>query len=173
MAARKSMNSILIAAATAALLLVAADARKFIGVNPFCRTASHRLSCTEMVNGATNHHDASVNAVKSTMALAEKLKSLVPTIEPAIAQLNPKAKSTIMESCAKRFDEAIDYLKMSIEAIDAGDVYTAKTYLSAAAADYCKDAVEEFDVGKELPLIRFSRMLNLKVDNCLAVVLQI
>lgn len=170
MGPRKLMK--LIAATLLVLLLGAAEARRFAGVNPFCRTASYRRICTQMVSGAANQHDAAVNAVKSTMTLAERLRALVPTIEPEIAHLPPLSRDSVRESCVQNFDSVVDNLGVSLRALEAGDIATAKTYLSASASAECADAINEFGIGSELLLTKYSAHLTQRVDNCLAVILQ-
>lgn len=174
MALRKFMNYLFMA--TAALLLLGAvqsppaEARKFIGVNPFCRTASYRRLCTQMVNGAANWHDASVNAMKSTLELAKRIKNLVPLVKPAIAHLAPISRDSIMETCVENFDDIVDDIEVSLQALEADDIGTVRSHLSAAFTTDCEDALKEF--GADFPLSKFARHLTREVDNCLAVLMQ-
>ncbi|KAH6801953.1 hypothetical protein C2S51_033399 [Perilla frutescens var. frutescens] len=176
MAPRRLMNYIMVVTATLLLLGAVqspqAEARKFAGVNPFCRTASYRRSCTQMVSGAANWHDASANAIKATIDLAKRLKGLVPTIEPAIAHLEPMSRDSIRESCADSFDNVVDDLQVSLQALEAGDIGTVKSYLSSSVAADCRDSLKEFGIGAEFPLNKYSDHLTQKVDNCLAVIMQ-
>ncbi|KAG6396487.1 hypothetical protein SASPL_142638 [Salvia splendens] len=166
-------NKILIAAAALLLVLGSqAEARKFVGVNPFCRTASYRRVCTQMVSGAVNQRDASVNAIKATIALADRLKSIVPTIEPGMAHLAPVSRDSIMKVCVSNFDNIVDNLGVGLRAVEEGDVSTATSYLSASTASDCVDAMLEFGIGADFPLSKYSAHLTHRVDNCLAVILQ-
>ncbi|KAL1539340.1 hypothetical protein AAHA92_27969 [Salvia divinorum] len=166
-------NKIFIAAAALLLLLGSqAEARKFVGVNPFCRTASYRRICTQMVSGAVNQHDASVNAIKSTIALAARLKVMVPTIEPAMQHLAPVSRDSIKKTCVSNFDSIVENLDVGLRAFQDGDVSTTTSYLSAAAVGDCVDAMQEFGIGADLPLSKYSARLTQRVDNCLAVILQ-
>ncbi|KAL6577899.1 hypothetical protein OROMI_010227 [Orobanche minor] len=162
--------------ATAALLLLGAarspqaEARKFLGVNPFCRTASYRRICNQMVNGASSWRDASANAMISTRELAKRVRGLVPLLKPAIEHLEPITRDAIMATCVDNFDGIVDDLEVSLQALQANDLGTARSHLSGALRSDCKDAMKEF--GADFPLNKYSRHLTIKVDNCLAVLMQ-
>lgn len=170
------LTSYVLLAAAALLLLgsAQAEARKYVGVNPFCRTASYRRTCTQMVNGATNWQDAVVNAIKATRELAARLQAMVPVvIEPAIAKLEPASRDSVRETCAETYGSVVEDLDVGLSAFAAGDLGTAKTHLSAAIASECADALKEFGIGDEFVLTKYSNHLTRRVDNCLAVILQI
>ncbi|KAL2455210.1 Plant invertase/pectin methylesterase inhibitor superfamily protein [Abeliophyllum distichum] len=147
------------------------EARKFIGVNPFCTTASHKKLCTKMVNGATNMHDATQNAIQATLGLAKKIQSMSRLIEPAIANLEPVSQESIRSTCKESFENTIDDLETSLQALKDNDQGTLLTHLSAATSSDCDDALTEF--GVDNPLSKVSGILAKEVDNCLAVVQQI
>ena len=176
MVPRKLTHYIFVAAAALLLLGAAqppqAAARKFTGVNPFCRTASYRRVCTQMVGGAANQHDATVNAIKYVKEMAQRLRSLVPSIEPAIAHLHPNSQESIRLSCVDNFDGAVYDFDTALESLEAGDIYTVKSYLSAAASQECADAMKEFGIGDDYVLTKYSAHLTQQIDNCLAVLLQ-
>ncbi|GER51539.1 plant invertase/pectin methylesterase inhibitor [Striga asiatica] len=143
---------------------------RFAGVNPFCRTSNYRRICTRMVNGASTQTDASVNAMQSALDLARRVRALVPLLRPAVAGLSPATQESILATCAEDFEGIADDLAVSIEALAANDVGTARSHLSGALRSDCKDAMKEF--GAEFPLNKFARHLSLQVDNCLAVLMQ-
>ncbi|KAI3452697.1 hypothetical protein Pfo_009361 [Paulownia fortunei] len=172
--APKKFNYLFVAAATLLLLGAAqshlAEASKFVGVNPFCRTASYRRICTQMVKGAVNWHDASVNAMKTTLELAKRIKDLVPLVKPAIDHLEPKSRDSIMKTCNEDFDGIVDDIEVSLQALEADDIGTVRSHLSGALTSDCADALKEF--GADFPLSKFAGHLTRNVDNCLAVVMQ-
>ncbi|KAL3835591.1 hypothetical protein ACJIZ3_010327 [Penstemon smallii] len=150
--------------ATALLLLAAAygpttaDARAFIGVNPFCRTADYRRICTKMVNGAT------------TLALAQRVQAMVPLLKPVISHLEPQSQESIMSTCNEDFDSRIDDLQESLKALEINDIGTVRTRLSAAFSSDCMEELSQF--GVECPFFKIVEFLQKEVDNCLAVVQQ-
>ncbi|GFP97481.1 hypothetical protein PHJA_001892200 [Phtheirospermum japonicum] len=162
--------------ATAALVLLGAaqspqaEARKFIGVNPFCRTATYRRICTQMVNGASSWRDASANAMISARELATRVRDLVPLLKPAVAHLEPITQESIIKTCNDDFEGIVDDLEVSLQALQAGDIGTVRSHLSGALRSDCKDAMKEF--GADFPLTKYASHLTIKVDNCLAVVMQ-
>ncbi|KZV52687.1 hypothetical protein F511_21067 [Dorcoceras hygrometricum] len=149
-----------------------AAARRFIGVNPWCRTASHKRLCTQMAKGATTWHGASANAMIATLELAKRIQSMSDRlIRPAIAFLEPQSRESISASCAEDFELAISDLEDSIKALEANDMGTLTVHLSAAYSTDCSDALAEF--GVDDPLAKVSGHYLKMVDNCLAVVRQI
>ncbi|KAI3467560.1 hypothetical protein Pfo_024223 [Paulownia fortunei] len=170
----EKLNSLFLA--VAALLLLFAgqippvEARKFIGVNPWCRTAYHRRLCTRMVKGAANWHDASVNSLRTTLELAKRLQGMVQLVKPAIADLEQKSQESIMATCIEDFDGTIDDLEKSLGSLEVRDIGTARSRLSAALSSECDQALAEF--GIQSPLGRYAKVLYKEVDNCLAVILQ-
>ncbi|KAL3644505.1 hypothetical protein CASFOL_009685 [Castilleja foliolosa] len=122
--------------ATATLILLGsaltpqAEARIFIGFNPFCRTATYRRICTQMVNGASSFTDASANAMISAHELATRVRGLVPLLKPAVAHLEPKTQESIIATCTEDFDGIVDDLEVSLQAMKAGDIGTARSHLS-------------------------------------------
>jgi len=147
------------------------EAIKFIGVNQFCTTASHKKLCTKMVNGASNMHDATQNAILATLGLAKRIQSMSHLIEPAIATLEPVSQESIRSTCKDNFENIIDDLETSLQALKDNDQGTLLTHLSASASSDCDDALEEFSVDN--PLSKVTGHLAKEVDNCLAVVQQI
>lgn len=125
-----------------------------------------------MVKGATSHHDAIKNAIESTMVVAKQLRGMVPTIEPAIANLQPIARESVMKVCVERYDGVIDLLNMSLEALEAGDIPMLNSDLSGIAADYCEEAMEEDNVGMDLPIHKYSQQLARDAWNILDVATQ-
>ncbi|XP_073131258.1 uncharacterized protein [Henckelia pumila] len=162
--------------AAAALLLCvtqtpSAEARRLFEVNAFCRTSSHPQLCTKMVNGAKNWHDASANAMKSTLAVAKRLQSMAPLLKPAVAGLQKISRDSIMDTCIEDFDSIVSDLEVSIKALDENDKGTLLVHLSAAYNSDCEDALNEF--GADFPMSKIAGYLAKEVDNCLAVVQQI
>ncbi|KAL3636369.1 hypothetical protein CASFOL_020916 [Castilleja foliolosa] len=162
--------------ATAAIILLGAaqipqaEARSFIGVNPFCRTANYRLICTKMVNGASSLRDATANAMISAHVLATRVRGLVPLLKPAVAHLQPISQESIIATCTEDFDAIVDDLEVSLQALQAGDIGTARSHLSGALRSDCKDAMKQF--GVDFPLNKYATHLKIQVDNCLAVMMQ-
>lgn len=175
--AQKQFNYLFAAAAAAALLLLAtqsplqAEARKFVGINQFCRTASYRRHCTQMVNGATTLEAASANAMNSTLVLAKRIRDLVPLLKPALAHLDPQSASDAMKTCNDDFDGIVEDVEVSLEAMRANDVGTVTAHLSAALRSDCEQAMKE--VGADFPLKKYAGILTRSVDNCLAVIMQV
>jgi len=147
------------------------EARIFIGVNQFCTTASHKRLCTKMVNGATNMHDATQNAILATLDLAKKIQSVSHLIEPAIATLEPVSQRSVRSTCADNFENTIDDLETSLQALKDNDQGTLLTHLSASTSSDCDDSLKQF--GVDNPLSKITGHLAKAVDNCLAVVQQI
>ncbi|XP_073280647.1 uncharacterized protein [Primulina huaijiensis] len=168
-------NSLFLCMACVLFLIAAqspsAAARRFIGVNPWCRTASHKRLCTQMAKGATTWHDASANSMKTTLELAKRIQFMSHLIKPAISFLEPQSRESILASCAEDFDITISDLEESIKALEVNDMGTLKVHLSAAYSTDCSDALAEF--GVEDPLAKVSGHYLKMVDNCLAVVQQI
>ncbi|XP_075483552.1 uncharacterized protein LOC142523705 [Primulina tabacum] len=163
--------------AGAALLLLcvtqtpSAEARRLLEVNAFCRTSSHPQLCTKMVNGAKNWHDASANAMKAALTVAKRLQSMAPQLKPAVSNLLPVSRESIMSTCVEDFDTIVSDLEESIKALDENDKGTLLAHLSAAYNSDCEDALNEF--GADFPLSKIAGYLAKEVDNCLAVVQQI
>lgn len=175
--APNKFNGLYLAAVALVLLIGAAQspraaARSFINVNPFCRTANYRRVCNQMVRGATTWSEASANAMDSTRELATRLKGLVPLLKPSIAHLKPITQDSIMKTCVENFDGIVDDMEVSLQAVQAGDMGTARSHLSAAFRTDCKDAMKESGAPFPVNLNKYSKHLNIHVDNCFAVLLQ-
>lgn len=136
-------------------------------VNEFCRTADHKDLCTRMVRGATNLHDATRNAVDSALNIALKLQQMYPMLEPALNNLPPKTKQSVLDTCRDNFDNIVDDLKKGIEFVDKNDLPSLNVHLSALTSSDCSDA---FD-GSLMPQPIADRitMMTQAADNCLAV----
>ncbi|XP_022882281.1 uncharacterized protein LOC111399249 [Olea europaea var. sylvestris] len=147
------------------------EARKSTGVNQFCTTASHKELCTKMVNDATNMHDATQNAILATLDLAKKIHFMSHLIEPAIATLEPISQESVRSTCKDNFENTIDDLETSLQALKDNDQGTLLTLLSASISSDCEDALKQF--GVDNPLGKITGHLAKEVDNCLAVVQQI
>ncbi|KAL7149141.1 hypothetical protein ABFS83_05G019600 [Erythranthe nasuta] len=166
----------LFAAAAALILLGAAwiplqaEARRFVGVNRFCHTASYRRICTQMVNGASDWRDASNNAMLATLDLARRLKDLVPILKPALSHLDPATVEEIMKTCDNDFYNVVDDLEVSLQAFKTNDIGAVAAHLSAALRTDCQEAMKA--AGPEFPLNKYAGHLTRRVDNCLAVILQ-
>ncbi|KAK4429803.1 hypothetical protein Salat_1281000 [Sesamum alatum] len=173
MAPRK-LNYLFLAMAALLLLFAAespsVDAQTDIGVNPWCRTASAKRLCTRMVTGATNRRDASINALRSTLKHAKRLRGRIHLVRPAIAGLGKTSQDSIMASCNNNFDGTIDDLENSLRALEAEDIGPVKSRLRSAQRSECEVALSEFQVRS--PLARYSKLLSKEVSNCLAVILQ-
>ncbi|PIN21112.1 hypothetical protein CDL12_06195 [Handroanthus impetiginosus] len=168
-------NYLFLTSATLLLLFAAqcpsAEARKFIGVNPWCHTASYRRLCTRMVAGATTWQDASVNAMKSTLGLAKGLQGVVNLVKPAIASLSKTSQESIIATCIDDFEGIVDDLEKSLQSMKIQDIGTIRSRLSAALSGDCEEALSEFHI--QSPISRYAKLLHKEVDNCLAVLLQI
>ncbi|XP_073148474.1 uncharacterized protein [Henckelia pumila] len=169
-------NSLFLCMACVLFLMAAqspsAAARRFLGVNPWCRTSSHKRLCTQMAKGAATWHDASSNAMQATLELAKRIQSMSGVlIKPAIASLEPQSRQSVLASCAEDFDIMISDLEDSIKALEVNDMGTLTVHLSAAYSTDCSDALAEF--GIEDPFAKVSGVYLKMVDNCLAVVQQI
>lgn len=140
-------------------------------VNEFCRTADHKELCTRMVRGATNLHDATRNAVESALNIALKLQQMYPMLEPALKNLPPKTKNSVLDTCRQNFDTIVDDLKTGIDYVDKNDLASLNVHLSAVTSSDCSDA---FD-GSLMPQPVADRitMMTQAADNCLAVSEQI
>ncbi|KAL8035849.1 hypothetical protein ABFS82_12G119700 [Erythranthe guttata] len=173
--AQKKFNYLFVAAAAALLLLLAAEgptagARSFAGVNPWCRTASHKRLCNKMVKNATNWHDASVNSLRTTLELAKRLPGMVPMVKPAISTLEIKSQKSILDSCIEDFEGRIVDMEKSLGSIQVQDIGSVMSRLSAALHGDCEEALAEFHVDS--PVAKYTKLLHKEVDNCLAVILQ-
>lgn len=123
-----------------------------------------------MVKNATNWHDASVNAIATTLHVAQRIQSLTPLLKPEITLLEPQTQESIMSTCQDDFDGIVDDLQTAIEAINSKDIGTVRTMLSAAYSSDCSDALKQF--GVQCPFSKAIEILQKEVDNCLAVVQQ-
>ncbi|KAL2510261.1 uncharacterized protein Fot_33908 [Forsythia ovata] len=141
-------------------------------VNEFCKTASHKELCTKMVNGAKNLHDASKNAMESTLIAAKKLQSMTKLIGPTLSAMRPITKDSILSTCQENFDNAVDDLETSLQSLENKDEGTLLTHLSAATASDCSDAFAEMGAKLPPPLSSHVDYVFKLVSNCLAVVEQ-
>nr|GMD24656.1 polygalacturonase At1g48100 [Ipomoea batatas] len=164
--------------AVAAVLLLCHGADAFLPafipgskINPFCQTATSKRLCTRMVGGASTLHDASANAIKATLKLAKEIESMsVGAVIPAVAKLKGVTKDSILETCHDSFENAVDDLNISLQALDADDHMAVMTRLSAALPSDCGDALKEF--GVSFPLQNIVKFYARYLDSALAVVSQ-
>lgn len=175
------IKSVSFAAAFAMLLIIAAtsqstEARKFIGVNKFCRTSSYRMLCTRMVRGATTQDDATMNAIKSALVLAKKIKDLVPPKNNSAALHGKPAKDpevqreSVLDICRDQTESVVDDLETSMEAFKANDIGTVRSHLSGGFRTDCQDTMEE--IGVKFPFSKYLGLMERNIDNCLAVLMQ-
>ncbi|VFQ89955.1 unnamed protein product [Cuscuta campestris] len=165
-------------AALLLLLLLCGGANAFLPafkpgspVSQFCKTASSKRLCTRMVGGAANLHDATANSIRATLELAEKLRAMSGTvISAATTGLPADSKDSIVKTCDESFEDVVDDLKLSLEALKAKDNGTLMTRLSAALLSDCGDALDDFGVG--YPLKTTIKLYARYLDNTLAVVTQ-
>ncbi|XP_051144180.1 uncharacterized protein LOC127260492 [Andrographis paniculata] len=163
-----------VALIVAAMGFQAAEGRSYEGVNPFCRTASYRKLCTDMVKGAGNWHEASANAMQSALELAKKLKGMAPQpqkLPETVPARDPAAqRNQVMEICKDNLDGVVDDLESSLEALRSDDVGTVRSHLSGALRTDCQDAMRESKM--DFPFSRYLGTMKANIDNCLAVVMQ-
>jgi len=162
--------SLLFLAMAAILLLAQRTQSQYL--NEFCKTATHKILCTKMVNGAKTVHDASKNVIENALIAAKKLQSMSNLIGPVLSRLKPVTKDSILSTCVEDFETTVDDLERSLRALEEKDEGTLLTHLSAAYNSDCSDAFEE--MGAKLPPLLTSQIdyLAKLVDNCLAVVEQ-
>ncbi|KAL3501156.1 hypothetical protein ACH5RR_035605 [Cinchona calisaya] len=141
------------------------------GINQFCKTSNSKRLCTRMVNGATNLHDASTNAIKVAIDVATRIQNLAPTIVQAASGLEPNMKRQLVDSCEESFSNSIEDLNLSIELFNQGDMGGVGTRLSAAFDNDCADSLKE--QGVIVPtMVRLNAHFAKVMDNTLAVVFQ-
>ncbi|KAK1403286.1 PMEI domain-containing protein [Heracleum sosnowskyi] len=136
-------------------------------VNEFCRTADHKELCTRMVRGATNLHDATKNAVESALNIALKLQQMYTMLEPALKNVPPKTKKSVLETCRQNFDNIVDDLKTGLDYIDKNDLPSLNVHLSAVTSSDCSDAFDGALMPR--PVADRITMMTDAADNCLAV----
>ncbi|CAA2960227.1 pectinesterase inhibitor-like [Olea europaea subsp. europaea] len=129
--------------AMAAILFLAQSTQAQEPVNEFCKTASHKILCTKMVNGAKTMHDASKNAIENTLNAAKKLQAMSNLIGPVLSRLKPVTKDSILSTCVEDFETTVDDLERSLQALEEKDEGTLLTHLSAAYNSDCTDAFQE------------------------------
>lgn len=171
------MQKVVLVAIAAALLLLCDGAHAFLPafkpgspINKFCKTATSKRLCTRMVGGATNLHDASANAIKATLTLAKEIQSMSGAVIPAVKKLKGVTKDSILKTCHDSFENAVDDLNLSLQALDADDHGTVMIRLSAALPSDCGDALKEF--GVSFPLQNIYKFYSRYLDSTLAVVTQ-
>ena len=176
MGSRRSPSFSLVFVATATLLLLlsaqSTDAR-FRGINQFCRTSDHRLLCTAMVNGAQNWHEAVFNAIHSTLAIATRMKRLLPTVGPALTDLPVESRDSTLQACQSNFGDAVDNLMQALTFLEAKDTGSLNSYLSAVSISDCLDGFDMLGASFPSPVAKIARLMNRQVNECLAVSQQI
>lgn len=136
----------------------------------YCHTAEDKQLCAQMVAGAQTLRDASEKAIKATMDYAKKIEGESGAIIPSVRTLPPETRKSIVATCKESFENAVDDLQLSLQALMAHDQGTLMTRLSAALESDCEDAVNEF--GANFPLQKDMKRYNAELDSALAVVTQ-
>ncbi|KAL1804469.1 hypothetical protein DCAR_0936114 [Daucus carota subsp. sativus] len=141
-------------------------------VNEFCHTADHKDFCTKMVRGATTLQDATRNVVESTLDIAIELQKMYPLLEPAVKDLPPKTKKSVLDTCRQNFETTVDDLKDCLGFVEKNDKGSLNVHLSAATSSDCSDA---FEGSAEMPKPIKDKLdlMYQAADNCLAVSEQI
>ncbi|KAL3511318.1 hypothetical protein ACH5RR_030719 [Cinchona calisaya] len=166
-----SFSLLLLAIVTLFFISQNANGSGQIGVNQFCKTSNNKQLCNRMVNGATNLHDASVNAIKVAIYVANKIKTLTPIVVEAASNLDENLKKQIVDGCVESFSDTIDDLNLSLDLFNKGDMGGVGTRLSAAFDSQCMDSLKE--QGVAVPsLLKINDNFAKIVDNTLAVVFQ-
>lgn len=170
MANYNSFSLLLLAIVTLLIISQNANAEN-VGINQFCKTATHKRLCTKMVNGATNLHDASVNAIKVAIYVANKIKTLTPAVVQATSDFDANLKTQLVDLCGESFSDTIEDLTLSLELLNQGDLGGVGTRLSAAFDSECIDSLKE--QGVTVPsLLKINANFEKIMDNTLAVVFQ-
>ncbi|CAI9092969.1 OLC1v1028355C1 [Oldenlandia corymbosa var. corymbosa] len=113
------------------------------GISPFCQTADNKQLCTRVVNGATNQHDAAVNAVTEALTVAKQIQELTPEVVQSTVGLDPNTKTELVQDCTESFANTIDDLNLAVESLNKGDLGSAGTRLSASYDSACAESLKE------------------------------
>lgn len=143
---------------------------KALGINPFCRTSDYRRICNIMVRGADNWHDATRNAIQSSLEVATTLQTLTPLLDTALGRVPAKSKDSTTSTCKETFDDTVDNLKQCLKFLDNNDTGSLNIHLSAAVSvTDCQDAFQEFGAALPPRVAKIAEDLSKHVSNCLAV----
>jgi pectinesterase inhibitor-like protein len=115
------------------------------GINPICKSVPNMRLCSVIVNGATNAHDAAINAIHAAIKTSKRIQTMTPLIAKAATNLGPAARDALVKSCSEDFEDTVGELETGIRYISRGDMSGADSYLSGAVSTTsdCRDAVTE------------------------------
>lgn len=153
-----------------AMIGLFASATEAFGNNRFCKTSDYKQICNLMVKDANNWHDATRNAIQSSIDVAVTLQKMTPTLDKALGRLSGNSKDSTTSTCKETFDNTVDDLKQCLKFLDNNDTASLNIHLSAATSvTDCQDAFQES--GAELPprVAKITEELSKYVSNCLAV----
>uniref|UniRef100_A0A5B7BM76 Pectinesterase inhibitor domain-containing protein n=1 Tax=Davidia involucrata TaxID=16924 RepID=A0A5B7BM76_DAVIN len=167
---RNNFSISLLFLATVALFLAGGAEARFRGINPFCRAADYKLLCNAMVKGATNLDEATENAIRSTLNVAQYLLSSIDLIKSAVADLEPVTRDSLMDTCHSNFEDFVDELTGALEDLKGKDKGSLMTKLSACTLSDCTDSFDQF--GALFPLTKVTNALRRYLSNTAAVVQQ-
>lgn len=133
--------------------------------NPICKVTHNVSLCENIVGGATNARDATLNAVQAAATTNRgNQEKLTPLIEQAAAEakLPPAEKDALVKLCADNFKLTTSDLETSIIFIGRGDPRGASSFLRGAlnATNDCRDAVHQ----KLGAILAFDEAINLFDD---------
>ncbi|KAK1381500.1 Pectinesterase inhibitor-like [Heracleum sosnowskyi] len=141
-----------------------------VGLNRFCRTSDYKRVCNTMVKDAKNWHDATRNAIQSSLQVATGLQGMSPLLDSALARVSANSKASTTITCKETFDDTVDSLKQCLKFLDNNDTGSLNAHLSAAVhISDCQDAFEEFGASLPPRVSKTAEILSRQVSNCLAV----
>lgn len=139
-------------------------------VNQFCRTSDYKRICNTMVKGAKNWHEATRNAIESSIQVATGLQKLTPLLDTALVRVPANSKASTTTTCKETFDDTVDTLNQCLKYLDNNDTGSLNIHLSAAVhISDCQDAFDEFGASLPPRVSKIAANLSKQVSNCLAV----
>ncbi|XP_030472051.1 probable pectinesterase/pectinesterase inhibitor 13 [Syzygium oleosum] len=163
--ARTSALMVLIAAATATLLLAHhADAGRVLSTVDLCQQTDYPALCRTMVK-------SKVNAEKATQSAINNL--ILQTRDAKTSASNVKADKSLMDVCNEMYEDALSNLMTSLQNLKSHDKPSLQSNLSAVISDLetCKDTFAESNA--KLPFEKIITLLEQMASNSLALAAEV